>query len=179
LNVLLKALQKDRIFIHCLDEETFNTVDGTATYTPTTGTKRILSARIKISGTDTPISVKSISEYDLLTNKTSEGLPVALYVDPANTGMILHPVPDAVYAIYYRRERSLMDFDAATDNPDFPITGARLLIKGLALDLAPAYRVGLEERMLLKQEFTQEKQEYVSGNTERTGKEIVIPSMVV
>ena len=179
LNILLKSLQKEHIFIHTLGRETFNTVIGTGAYNSAAGTHRILDAFITVGNVDLSISIRPMDYYDELPLKDVTGIPTDLYVDPASNVFNLFPVPDQAYVVTYQLERSFQDFDSSTNNADFPITGARLLIKGLAMELAPAYRISTEERMVLKQEYGQEKSEYLAGNTQRTGREIVVPIMVV
>jgi hypothetical protein len=58
--------------------------------------------------------------------------------------------------IRYSKVLRLQDFDAAADNPDFPVRWMQALIYGLALDLAPEYKIPLNERTILAQKFAAE-----------------------
>jgi len=58
--------------------------------------------------------------------------------------------------LYYVYERPLFDFDLPGDNPDMPAGWENYLIYKLAYDLAPDYRLPLEERKFLEYRVTQE-----------------------
>lgn len=181
LNDLVQALRKDRIFLHTVDLQNTTTIASTATIETEPATVRILEAWLRIDSADIPLDIYDRDSYDVLTNKSIEGLPTALYVDfdADEPTIYMYPVPDDAYTLYYRRVRELTDFSLSTDNPDFPETTARMLIKGLARDLAPRYRVPLQERVALAQEFEMEKREYIAGDTQRDGTEIIIPYFIV
>lgn len=101
---------------------------------------RIISAyRRNIDDNDTPIDVVSRQEYADLANKTTPGKTNKVFYDPQLTNGTLYawPTPDlATDVIRFWYERPLEDFDAATDNPDFPIEWAEALVAGLV------YRIG-------------------------------------
>lgn len=114
------------------------------------------------SGIDNEVELTGETAYRMLSNKGSGGRPNqcyyqptidngTLFVWPANSGgvdklvLIIEPVVD--------------DFDAASDNLDFPIEWARAIIFGLADDLGPEYgiqpkfqdRLERKARMLLEE----------------------------
>lgn len=58
--------------------------------------------------------------------------------------------------IRYTKVLRLQDFDAAADDPDFPVRWTKALVYGLASDLAPEYSIPLNERGDLAQRFMAE-----------------------
>jgi hypothetical protein len=118
--------------------------------------QRIRSAyRRNISNVDAPIEMASRQEYADLSNKFSEGKPVRAFYDPQLTNGVLWlwPTPDlATDVVRFWYERILEDFNALTDNPDFPIEWAEALVAGLAYRIAPAFGVSLQERKYLLEE---------------------------
>lgn len=104
---------------------------------------------------DTPVELIGEIAYRGLSNKGSSG-PVnqvyyqqtltdgTLYVWPANFGG-----PDKLILI---AQNLVDDFDAAGDNPQFPIEWVNPLIWLTASDLAPEYGISLKERLILKNE---------------------------
>lgn len=89
--------------------------------------------------TESEISLIHRDEYYSLTKKTQEGLPAFVYYDKqlASGTLKVWPACDDVNVIikftYYDE---VEDFDAATDDPDFPSEWFEALILGLAYRLA-------------------------------------------
>lgn len=91
---------------------------------------------------DTPIDVVSIDEYMDLTSKTSEGPPTTVAVDMQLDDIILHVWPepeDMREVIHLWVKWPIQDFDASTDDWDFPRGWGNALKLNLALQLAPEY----------------------------------------
>lgn len=126
---------------------------GNSVYAYTTKANRpqkiIYAHRRDSSDQDTPVDLIGDSAYRGLSDKGSGG-PVnqcfyqptlnngTLFVWPANTGG-----PDKLLLIC---QPLVDDFDAAGNNPQFPIEWAGALIYGLASELAPEYGLPLKER---------------------------------
>jgi hypothetical protein len=111
-----------------------------------------------LQGQDTPIRIKSRSEYAQLPNKSSEGKIVQAFYDPQLTDGVLYlwPTPDdATDVLQFWYERILEDFDAAANTPDFAIEWGEALIYGLADALAPSAQCPLELRKWIKAEAGQ------------------------
>ena len=110
--------------------------------------QRIISAyRRNISGNDVPIDVGSRQDYQDLANKFVTGKTNRVFYDPQLTTGVLYawPTPDlATDVIRFWYERPLEDFDASTDNPDFPIEWAEAICAGLAYRMAKPF--GLDAR---------------------------------
>jgi hypothetical protein len=111
-------------------------------------TKIVSAYRRDKNGIDTVIDMVGEEEYRSLSNKGSSGPPVLAWYQPTLTTGTLYVWPvdgganwDKIYlsAQYYAD-----DFDAANDNPQFPIEWANALIWGLAAELASEH--GLTER---------------------------------
>lgn len=111
---------------------------------------RILNMR-RITGTDstttstrTEIRMVRLSHQDFfeLPNKTTNGVPTHYYYNPdLNDGTLyLWPRPsDPETYFEFTYERMLEDFDASTDNPDFPQEWLETITYQLAVRLAPAF----------------------------------------
>ena len=61
--------------------------------------------------------------------------------------------------IFYSYKRPLYDFDKATDNPDMPSGWGRYLTLRLAHDLSPEYGLALDERLWLKGQYREAREE--------------------
>ena len=124
--------------------------------------QRILSAyRRNIDGIDTPIDPASRQEYSDLSNKTTQGKTNKFFYDPQLTNGVLYawPTPDSASdVIRFWYERILEDFDAVTDNPDFPIEWAEAICAGLVYRIAPKYGKSLAEINFYKNEAEEKLQ---------------------
>jgi hypothetical protein len=92
--------------------------------------------------TDTPIDIISIDEYRRLTTKTNEADPTAIapeyLLDDMN--VYLWPEPyNMKTRIHMVVKYMFEDFDAAANNPDFPVEWHEALKFNLAMRLAPEY----------------------------------------
>lgn len=107
---------------------------------------RILSARRVTGGPDSPSAVPLVmlshEEYYNIPTKETNGSPTQFYYNPdLTTGQLsLWPRPDDPETyIEFTFERMLEDFDAATDNADFPSEWLECLVYQLAVRLAPQF----------------------------------------
>lgn len=104
---------------------------------------RIIAAqRLSESEVDTPITMISHNEYQRLPNKTSVGLTNEAYYQPTiPTGSFdLWPEPEtAADRIRMTCQLPIEDFDATSNNPDFPQEWLDALTWGLAKRLLPSY----------------------------------------
>lgn len=107
---------------------------------------------------DVPLDIQPYENYELQSSKQSQGAPNTLFYQPLGyTGQIsLWPLPDSTWQtngqLYIRYQRPFQDFDASTDEPDFPVEWHEALIYNLAVRLAPNYGVPIQDRGVLKQE---------------------------
>lgn len=124
---------------------------GTGSLTLTTATNytlperylRILNARLKRSGIETPMEELSAREYDELPQKTTTGLPTTYFYDRRTETGVLYVWPALATAsgetIEYRYQREIADIAASTDVADVPSEWWEAVIYGLALRVAEAY----------------------------------------
>lgn len=107
---------------------------------------KILNASLvdAVSGNSTPVDTYSRSEYVDLPNKTSDGSVTQLYYDPqVGTGKLyVWPETNTVddYLVLWV-QRTLEDFDAASDTADFPQEWYLALALNLAYLSGPKYGV--------------------------------------
>lgn len=104
---------------------------------------------VRVSGdvsdpNETMLTKYSQEEYFNMSNKRVESTPTAFYYDPQlEVGKLtLWPMPnDMSEYIKVLYERTLEDFDTATNTADFAQEWLRPLIYNLAVDMAPAYGI--------------------------------------
>lgn len=107
-----------------------------------TGVKQITNVRVRDSnGNDRELTRLSREEYNQIHNKTSEAVPIGYFVDYQRDNPVLYiwPEPDSRKDyIRFTYIKSIDDFDASTDNPDFPQEWLEAITYNLAVRLAPA-----------------------------------------
>lgn len=123
--------------------------DRVFTYTTafTQKVARINNAWIRTTDTiDIPVEVISRKEYVYLSDKTTSGRPNQLYFDPQYLTSVANiwPVFDDNYTndrLYVYATRYVEDFDASTNDADFPMEWYFPLAYGLAMYAGPKYGV--------------------------------------
>lgn len=96
--------------------------------------------RRDISNNDTPAGLIGKTDYDLLTNKGNSGKIIQVAYQPLLTSgrlWVWQTADLSTDVLRFTVERPVQDFDATTDNPDFPIEASEALYKNLAVLLAP------------------------------------------
>lgn len=94
------------------------------------------------SGIDVPVEIISLERYRSLSNKTTEGRPNSLAFDPTldNVTVYLWPEPDNMKELIHMIVKiPFQDFDATSDDPDFPPEWSEALVYNLAVRLAAEY----------------------------------------
>lgn len=108
------------------------------------------------AGNRDPLRIVSASEALKTSLKDDNGEPEIAHLEraPVLTDQKMHfyPVPTQPETIVYTYRRRLYDFDASTDNPDFPQEWLEPLVYMLAYRLSHSYGLPLQERQFLKQE---------------------------
>jgi len=180
LNGLVKAWQTDGLPLWALKTYAVPLTAGVASYR--IGISQIVNTPkpLKVSqawnhnttsNVDIPMRILTKQEYNMLGNKTSSGNPIQIYYDPQREygDLYLFPVPSAsdvgntINIVY---QRPFEDFDATTDEPDFPQEWFDAITYGLACRLAPEYGVAMTDRKLLWQEMTIIKQDALNFGLE-------------
>jgi hypothetical protein len=181
LNMLVKAWEADGMPLWAIKTTNIPLTASTASYRigvgQTVNTPKPLKVlqvwnRDTTSNVDIPLRILTKQEYNMLGNKTSSGNPVQVYYDPQNTygDLYVFPVPGTTEAtdnqLYIVYQRPFEDFDASTDEPDFPQEWFEALKYGLASRLAGEYQLSLQIRTFLKAEAKEAKDTALSFGTE-------------
>ena len=181
LNLLVKAWQADGMPLWALKSYNIPLTAGVSSYRIGIGQTIDIPKPLKViqsynhntvSNVDIPIRLLTKDEYNLLGNKTSAGNPIQIYYDPQRDygDLYVYPVPSSVEAtsnvitLFY--QRPFEDFDASTDEPDFPQEWFDALCYGLACRLAPEYGVQPTDRKMLIEETKQIKQDALNFGLE-------------
>jgi hypothetical protein len=149
LNVMVKSWQNRGVHLWTQTTQTFNTVAGTGFQAVSTDPPVIdvQSAYIRDGTTDFPLERISYQKYQELAHKTQEGRPIYYAVEPEIVPVIyLWPVPNDVWAVYYRGIAKAKDFDTAAGTPDFPSRWLAALIFGLTAELCAEYKMPISDR---------------------------------
>lgn len=191
LNMLVKSLQADGMQLWAIKEYSVSLVAGQATYNIGIGEDVDIPKPLKIyqayqhdinTNVDVPMRLLTRDEYNRLGNKESSGTPIQFYYDvQRDYGTLkLFPVPSAIDSttkeIKIIYQRPFEDFDASSDNPDFPQEWFEVLKYGLATRLAGEYGITLEDRKQLLQEYILLKND-VSGFGTEEGSFFITPRM--
>lgn len=147
LNLLIKTWGAQE-HLWTLTQITVTLIANTAAYVLTPKPMRVLSARRRMQGIDTPLGMFSNQEYFDQPNKTSSpSVPVNFYYDPQRSAgtLYLWPAPSAQAASQYDLHltvlRRMADMDANTNDLDMPQEWLEAVVYNLALRLMPQYPV--------------------------------------
>lgn len=181
LNMLVKAWQADGMALWARSEYTLALTLDTKSYTIGLGKTVNIPKPLKITqailhdtqtNVDIPMRIITRDEYLRLGNKSTNGMPIQIYYDPQRDNGVLYVYPPAnSSAVLYKQikftyQKPFEDFDASTDNPDFPQEWYEALKYGLASRLAGEYGISLTDRQQLMQEAILIKNEALSFGTE-------------
>ena len=128
------------------------------TYTNTGDTPRdiIVAYRRDTSGLDTQVDTIGEVEYGNISDKDADGPPSQVFYRQGVDSGKLHVWPtdwaDSGDKIILVGRVLPDDFDAASNNPDFPVEWSEAIVYNLADRLAPEYGVPIRERQMLKTE---------------------------
>lgn len=143
-----------------IEQHTFTTTQGTATYTDPDIPDRlidIIDCVLRRNGVDTP--VEFITRADLLDipEKTTQGRPDRWFVDKQRDGIsgTFWPVPEnSTDTIIFNAVRRFEDHDTASDNADIPYHMYEAFASGLAARLSEKYAPPeMEEKLWTKASF--------------------------
>jgi hypothetical protein len=179
LNLYVKHIAKKGALVWCVGEVVVPLVAGQAQYslgetaTPAAHRPmRVLDAFIRdANGNDTPITIESRYEYNRQGSKTAAGVPNQMFYDKniGNGVVTLLNVPsDASSTLHLVTQRQVMDFNLATDNPDFPQEFFQTLVYGLADAVALDYEVKSSIRAEIAARAAQYLEESVNFEQEDT-----------
>jgi hypothetical protein len=124
------------------------TITGVVAGVTTIKPMRVFEGYLRSSdGLDVNLTLISRQEYDMLGNKTVEGMINQLYYDPQLVnGMLYVFNPQSVsdYTINILIQRQFYDMTSGTDNFDFPQEWFQAIKWGLAAELALEYGVSMD-----------------------------------
>lgn len=155
LNLMLKTWGTDpKLFIEV--EGSVTLLAATASYagSPVSLARRIVGARRRTSGIDTPLMPLSRQEYLDTPNKTGAGMPVSFYFDPQRSTRTLHiwPVPTTAIAasttVRIDYHRVIENSDSLDNDPDVPQEWLEAISYSLAarLSMIPGYSADAQVR---------------------------------
>lgn len=141
------------------DALTDDVASGNAVYVYETKLSRpesLETAQIRVSSSDTDLTILSSSTYDSITTKNSSGVSNQIYYDKQLSygSITLWPVPNtSANTVQITFIKQIFDFDSATDNADFPVEWLTVLIMQVAYRLSRKYgRLSMEEKEQLKRD---------------------------
>ena len=130
-----------------------DSTSGSVVYTYTTTASRPMTVlegfiHIQASDTDIPLGKVARTRYNRLSVKSSQGLTTQFYYDPQVATPDLYVWPtgqdERNYLVLFT-QRTLDDFDSATDSPDYPQEWFLPLAINLAVLLAPKFGLPAQE----------------------------------
>lgn len=181
LNSMIMSWHNKGIFLWTVSNETQDLTVNIANYTLDAAILDVLEPFIRRDGTDTFIDLITREEYAQIGTKTTLGRPHQIFLDRqlAAITIKLYNVPEnSTDVLHFNKVQRLQDFDAATDNPDFPVTAYEMIVWNLALKLTPRYGVTSQLRAEIKEEAEKTMEEFMDSDTESADLEI-IPELVV
>ncbi len=115
-------------------ETTLTLVESQRVYTLPAGTVDVLTASVRRSSSDIPLTRLSLTDYQAITNKTSEGMPTQFYFDRQYTPQLyLWNVPEnSTDTVIYWQLSQLEDVTAANEDSDVPYRWTEAMTAGLA-----------------------------------------------
>jgi len=164
LNRMLDSMSADGLNLYKKTHENFPTIAGTPNYTiGPAGT--INAARPTVietayvqdaAGESTPISVRPIHEYWLLSNRATEGEPVSLYLDsttPLST-IYLHYSPSTIYDVHIVSQKPLDTPATLATEVVLPPEYEEMLITKLSIRLAARYGIRISPELAVTSKET-------------------------
>lgn len=174
LNSMLDEWWNDSLAVYHVLQENFALVVGAATRTIGTGgqfnTTRPLALLAgcftRRDGKDTPLVVLTDrTQYDRLVSKTTQGMPQYVFYDAAMPLGTLYfwPVPDQADTVFLNSPARLQGTLALNTTVQLPPAYDKLVVSGLAIELAPEY--GLEAPASVKTSFARTRRALERTNT--------------
>lgn len=171
LNLLIKNLQTEHIFIWTLQAVTQNLVDGDPDYTLTNDPAILWidDAILSDGTTEWPIKQITFRDYQALTDKDTEGAPIEYTIDNGTSPMLyVWPTPEKAYTLRLLAAVKAKDWDLSTSDGSFPVQFQRPLIYALAADLSDLYQKPITERQELEKKASYLMGKVYAADRERT-----------
>jgi len=143
LNLMVKAWEAQGIHLWTVTTQTVTLVEDQASYTLSPYALMVKQAWLRnTDNIDRPIKVDSLSNYNLIPNKTTSGkINRIAYDAQLNTGTLyVWPTPDDdTDVLHLKYLRKIEDFDASSDNADLPQEWLLAIALNLGILVAPKY----------------------------------------
>jgi hypothetical protein len=158
------------------------TSDGTSDATAVYGVDDILEASYRNSNIDTPLTKINRSQYQALSNKTSEGTPtqyfVQRFIDKVTITLYLTPgSTEAGNTINYYYVKRIQDVGDYTNATDVPYRFVPCMASGLAFYLAQKFKPQMVQqmKMLYEDELQRALQEDGSSSSTYISPKVYYP----
>lgn len=181
LNSMVKRWQNDHI--HLWTEVVISQALSASTSSYALSSNNIVSIeaafrRETTPASDVPLRIISWLEYQEIYKKAETGPVTHVCLDNQRSPTLyVYPTPDSTVASTYSLRilgiKKLADFDASTDNPDFPTQWLDALIYGLAESMSDHYALSISERQWLQGKAADFKKEARRSDRENTSSESV------
>jgi hypothetical protein len=159
LNSLLDSWWLESLGVYAVQQQSFATTSGVASYTigpgqtwNTTRPNRIVSGVASFQGVDYPVNAIDRAQYDRIPYKQTSGIPMVLFYDreyPTGT-VYLYPGPSpSGITIKINTYQQIQSFANAADLIDLPPGYARMIVNNLAVELAPDFGRTVSNEILL------------------------------
>jgi hypothetical protein len=159
-----------------------STGDGTSDATAVYGVDDILEASYRNSNIDTPLTKINRSQYQALSNKTSEGTPtqyfVQRFIDKVTITLYLTPgSTEAGNTINYYYVKRIQDVGDYTNATDVPYRFVPCMASGLAFYLAQKFKPEMVQqmKMLYEDELQRALQEDGSSSSTYISPKVYYP----
>lgn len=169
LEVMIKEMALDGMPLWCIQDISFPTVVGQATYNLSAITSSTLPLRIldqyivDQSGNSVTLVMTSRYDWDTLGQKFAPGVPNQIWYDPQlGAGTItLYDVPsDNQHTIHVITQLQMQDVGALTNNLAFPQEAYRMLLWNLTDEISLDYRMPRDERLEVNQKALAFKEKF-------------------
>lgn len=149
LNAMMDSWWNESLAVYQIKQESFPLTAAVGAYTigsggtwNTTRPVRITGGFVRYQSVDYQLQILDRPQYDLISYKTNQGIPLALFYDrayPLGT-VTLYPLPQpAGMTIFLDSYLQIQSFANATDLIDLPPGYARALIFNLAVEISADY----------------------------------------
>lgn len=152
-NRMLRRLQQmidgwalERLMVYTVGQESFAMTPGTASYTTASlsGGRPVAveSVFVRNDSTDSPVLLtRDKTQYDMIPDKTTTGLPELCYYDAGYTTGTFYfwPAPVVAYTCFVTSRRVLTGALALTTSITLPPGYERAIVTNLAVESAPMF----------------------------------------
>jgi hypothetical protein len=160
LNLLFSEFANKGLNLWTFESGTLPLVAGTPTYNLPVDTVDIIEHSLRTgtgeSQVDLTMTRISVSQYNHIPNKTTQGRPLQVFVERLITPRVtVWPVPDTVqpYSLVYWRMRRVQDAGDGGNTQDIPYRFLDAIIAGLAYKLSMKLPGAFDRVPLLKAQY--------------------------